>query len=300
MHSPDTPLTIADELESFFYVLLYTAALHLPSNLHSPGAPKRFLEAFFSAKQSNDSPCGWGVSQWKRLALRQARILTTPKKDELCFYWRRRRPGERQEKPHSEPLDKTFNALLQEYLSWCHASYVQSAAGRLPCYNLPRTYRNPAVEGRDVGELARKLESYEAVRALFEDVLRTWPEERDEDVVKSEPREEEVLTEEFWKALAKKGRVGEGTEPVAQVECEVRKRKLPTRTIREGTEDKREGPGGEEEKARAGKGATKRRAEGAPAEQEGVAKRPIRRSRRIRGEPAPIPEDPSAKRRRRR
>ncbi|KAI1791534.1 hypothetical protein LXA43DRAFT_973007 [Ganoderma leucocontextum] len=282
MHSPKKPLTVADELESFFYILLYTAALHLPSNLHPPDAPNRFLDTFFSAERSSESPCGWSVSASKRLALRQARILSAPAKDELRFYWRRRSEGR---DGRSEPLDKALNALLQEYLTWCHANYVQNVPRRGLHRDLPRTYRNPAVAELDVGELARKLGDYDAVQALFEAALKTWPEGRDEDVVKSEPGEEEVPAEEFWKAMAQKGGAGEGTEVAGATEANEgneRRRKLPVRGTRARLHDA-EKTKKEETGVKAGKGT----------------KPSHTSSRRIRGEAAPDPEELPAKRRRR-
>nr|VWO95369.1 Cerato-platanin-like protein 2 [Ganoderma boninense] len=210
MHASDRALTVGDELESFFYVLLYTAVRHLPSNVRSPDAPKGFLDVFFSTDPSKDAPCGWGVSPSKQLALRQARILCPgPPKDDLRFFSRRLRAGEKRG-PKAEPLDTAFNVLLQEYLAWCHAAYVRSDAGRAPRRNLPRTYRSPAVEGRDLDELARKMEGHEALKTLFEDALEGWPEKQDDPgtVVKSEPGEEEVPAEEFWKTMAQMGGAG--------------------------------------------------------------------------------------------
>ncbi|PIL26665.1 hypothetical protein GSI_11241 [Ganoderma sinense ZZ0214-1] len=291
MHASDSVLTVCDELESFFYVLLYTAALHLPSNLPTPDAPKGFLEAFFSTDLSKDSPCGWSVSQLKQLALRQARILCAPNKDELRFFL---------PKPHSERLDTAFNALLQEYLVWCHAAYVRSDAGRKPRRNLPRTYRSPAVEGRDLDELARKMEGYDALKALFADALEAWPATQVEKVVKSEPGEVELAMEAFWKEVAHMGGVGEGTEVagVAHVEEEHgRRRKLPTKSREDcGQDEREENP---KAKAKGGRG-TKRSydTDVAPAVEEGLVRGPTRASRRIRGEPAPVPEELPAKRRR--
>ena len=294
MHTPNSALTVADELESFFYVLLYTAALHLPSNLLSPDD---FLHDFFNYTLTKKTACGWSVSEHKQLALRQARILCPTTKDELWFVsgTLERNAGQ---------ADDAFNALVQEYLGWCHAAYVRSDAGRKPRRNLPRRYRNPALEGRDLAELERKLEGYEAVLALFADALEALPEEKkgnEGEVVKSEPREEEVPAEEFWKAMAERGGNGEGTEVAGAAEAYeehgMRRRKLPTR--QECVQENKEEAPKAEAKGKARRG-TKRRAEATPAEEEeDLVQRPTRSSRRIRGEPAPDAVEIPAKRRRR-
>ncbi|TBU41349.1 hypothetical protein BD309DRAFT_868431 [Dichomitus squalens] len=300
MQAEQRALQTQDELESFFYVLLDGAVRHLPSNLESV---REFVDAFFATTPSQNYPHGWSVSPWKLDALDQCRILRAPARDgsQLQFYWHSRRGGD---EDGAEPIDHAFNALLQEYLSWCHGVRRVHCDSKLWHREyLPPAEPNPAIKKLDVGELAAKLDDHGAVLALFQSALKAWPEYLVDvappAVVKPEPRED---GEAFWRAMALQGGVGEGTAPAA-TESEVLARDARMQMLKISAEERRE-RAVETRKEDAAK--EKMREAGAasvkppPRKTKPRVNLPVRSSRRIRGEPATDPDEPPSKRRRRR
>ncbi|TBU41347.1 hypothetical protein BD309DRAFT_1042098, partial [Dichomitus squalens] len=290
-------LKTPDELESFFYVLLEAAAYHLPSNLEDE---QKFVDAFFSTslQPGVSTHCGWGVSKWKLYALDQCRILRAPARDgsELRFY---RRPRQDVEEDGTEPVDHAFNALLLEYLSWCHG-VLRVNWRRLRRYPYdPPAGPNPAIDELDVDKLAAKLNDHDAVRELFASALKAWPEYPVELAlpdVQSEPGPSEE-GESSSKAAALDGQAGGenerapeesgvkvgGVKAQRMTKTQTKERRKQTNKTAERTE-KKAGEAG----ANLGKPL--------PSELKIRVSIPVRSSRRIRGEPAPDPDEPPSKR----
>ncbi|EJF62742.1 hypothetical protein DICSQDRAFT_169131 [Dichomitus squalens LYAD-421 SS1] len=290
-------LKTPDELESFFYVLLEAAAYHLPSNLEDE---QKFVDAFFSTslQPGVSTHCGWGVSKWKLYALDQCRILRAPARDgsELRFY---RRPRQDVEEDGTEPVDHAFNALLLEYLSWCHG-VLRVNWRRLRRYPYdPPAGPNPAIDELDVDKLAAKLNDHDAVRELFASALKVWPEYPVDlalPAVQSEPGRPED-GEASSKAAALDGQAGGenerapeesgvevgGVKAQRMTKTQTKERRKQTNKTAERTE-KKAGEAG----ANLGKPL--------PSELKIRVSIPVRSSRRIRGEPAPDPDEPPSKR----
>ncbi|PIL30688.1 hypothetical protein GSI_07392 [Ganoderma sinense ZZ0214-1] len=195
IHDRTRPLEIADELESFFYVLLYAAVRFLRSTC-PPSHVQPFLDGFFDHDYVDD--VGWAISTWKRYALEHARLFVPPDGDGLRFLGglppppsRPRAPtsnarGEKEKAACTAP-DTPLNSLVEELLSWFHARFVERFNGAegavlderhfIPMEDPPDIERDPRTAQLDTKALARKLADHGAMLELFEKVLaERWPE----------------------------------------------------------------------------------------------------------------------------
>ena len=185
IHDCTRPLEVADELESFFYVLVYGAVRFLHSTCPASRV-QLFFDGFFDHDYVDD--VGWAVSMWKRYALEHARIFVPPDADELRFI-----AG-----PSTTESNTPINGLVEELLSWFHARFVERFGhdgARLderhfiPMEHPPDIEKDPRLARLDVKALARKLADHSAILELFERALAEhWPEnDRVGDRLESKP-----------------------------------------------------------------------------------------------------------------
>ena len=181
IHDRTRPLEIADELESFFYILVYGAVRFL----HSTCPPSRvefFLDGFFDHDYIED--VGWAASTWKRYALEHARIFMPPHGDELRFLGS---DGGGEKAPAGRrSSDTPLNSLMEELLSWFHARFVRRFGPGgvalderhfVQMDHPPDIRKDPHLAELDVAVLARKLEGHSATLELLERKLaEDWPE----------------------------------------------------------------------------------------------------------------------------
>ena len=176
IHDCTRPLEVADELESFFYVLVYGAVRFLHSTCPASRV-QLFFDGFFDHDYVDD--VGWAVSMWKRYALEHARIFVPPDGDELRFIGG---PSTTERSGSNTPI----NALVEELLSWFHARFIErfghDGAGLderhfIPMEHPPDIDKDPRLARLDAKALARKLADHSAILDLFERTLAEhWPE----------------------------------------------------------------------------------------------------------------------------
>ncbi|KAI1791524.1 hypothetical protein LXA43DRAFT_1094421 [Ganoderma leucocontextum] len=183
IHDRTRALEIADELEAFFYVLLYGAVRFLHSTC-TPSRVQHFLDGFFDHDYVDG--IGWAVSTWKRYALEHARVFMPPHGEELCFLPGPPNPNACNGKAVRVDSDTPLNSLLEELLSWFHARFVERFGHGgavldekhfIPMEHPPNLEESPGLAELDVKLLARKLADHSAILELFERKLaEEWPE----------------------------------------------------------------------------------------------------------------------------
>ncbi|TBU41075.1 hypothetical protein BD309DRAFT_301260 [Dichomitus squalens] len=175
IHDTTAPLEIADELESFFYVLIYAAVRLLHSSCSDV---ESFLAGFFDRDYIDG--VGWAVSTWKRYLLDRMVLVGPPSGEKLFFY------GDPADSTHERTVTP-LNALLFDWLKWCNSRFYArfSVNGRLvllddrhfiPMDNPPVFQYRRLISKSQKRAHAPKFDNHNAVLELLEAKLREeWP-----------------------------------------------------------------------------------------------------------------------------
>ena len=139
--SGNKAVEICDELEAFFYVLLYYAARYLQSNLDGFTLVNYLDEFFDQYKQSGD---GWSCGHVKRRAIETGRLVVT-RRMELRF---------------GGSMDHTIATLL----SWFHSHHVVST------YEQKRQEAEPLMAS-PVSDAVRKAEEFDDAITLADGLV---------------------------------------------------------------------------------------------------------------------------------
>lgn len=113
LNKPEKPITITDELESFFHVLLYIAIRFLPHNCAERNVGK-LLYAYFDDFEDTDK--GYGCGMAKLSSMRRGFVTFVQDGDEeiLTFGWQE----------GGETVTHPINYIFLEILVWLKAHYA--------------------------------------------------------------------------------------------------------------------------------------------------------------------------------
>ena len=119
LNDPYKDITIPDEIESFFHVLLYLAVHFLPHNIN-PKETEQFIVDYFDGFSNNQE--GYCCGRAKQEAMTTGRIaLRTYNRDAsvLTFYETKDQTAQPRTEPTPHPINLVFNTLLR----WFRAHY---------------------------------------------------------------------------------------------------------------------------------------------------------------------------------
>ncbi|PIL26673.1 hypothetical protein GSI_11249 [Ganoderma sinense ZZ0214-1] len=173
---------IADELESFLYILLWCGVRWLHSNCTDA---RTYMTQFFDF--DDQDPWRMRPSIWKRRMLERNELLLF---DGTALHFFGDCAADAGEGDAPVPRRETpFDSLMKEFLSWCHADTVENFISEWDSWAMPgRSFihvgdRPPGLERPDAavpaderGALAGNLLNHDALRDLFARKLgEEWP-----------------------------------------------------------------------------------------------------------------------------